>query len=61
MRVYKFYEVECQLNNLYWQNLAYFRKEEDAQEYAKIYEQKRKTSYPVRIEEKEFANLKDLK
>ena len=59
MRVYKFYEVKYQLNNLYWQNLAYFRKEEDAQEYIDSHRPVAE-HHPIKIVEHEFTNLKDL-
>ena len=61
MRVYKFYEVKYQMNNLYWQTLAYFRKKEDAEEYIKSHNPKRDLNYPVEIVEHEFTNLKNLK
>tara|TARA_Y100000310_G_scaffold313700_1_gene362370 strand:- start:11 stop:193 length:183 start_codon:yes stop_codon:yes gene_type:complete len=60
MRVYKFYEVKYQMNNLYWQNLAYFKKEEDANEYVESYRPV-SSKYPIKVIEHEFANLKDLK
>ena len=55
----KFYEVQQQLNNLRWITLAYFKKEEDACEYAKLYNTK-VVVYPTRIEERKFTKLSDL-
>ena len=56
----KFYEVQQQLNNLHWINLAYFRKEEDALEYIQFYNTK-VVVYPVRIQERNFSKLSDFK
>ena len=56
----KFYEIQEQWNNLHWNTLGYFRKEPDAKEYISMYES-RSQSYPARIVEHEFTNLKDLK
>ncbi len=55
----KFYEVQQQWNNLYWNTMAYFRKEADAKEYLSAYES-RNHSYPVKIVEREFTNIKDV-
>ncbi|MAF24554.1 hypothetical protein CL634_03120 [bacterium] len=55
----KFYEVKQQLNNLRWLNLGYFRKKEDAEKYEEIYKASN-ASYPIKIEEKEFSNIKDF-
>tara|TARA_Y100000593_G_C4101780_1_gene233618 strand:- start:299 stop:481 length:183 start_codon:yes stop_codon:yes gene_type:complete len=60
MRVYKFYEVKYQMNNLYWQSLAYFKKEEDANEYIKSHRPVAE-HYPIKVIEHSFTNLKDLK
>ena len=55
----KFYEVKQQLNNLQWQNLAYFRKKGDAEKYSALYNTK-VIVYPVKIIEHEFKNIKDF-
>ena len=55
----KFYEVQEQLNNLHWRNIAYFRKKTDAQAYCKLHNT-RVVTYPVRIQEREFSSLKDM-
>ena len=55
----KFYEVQEQWNNLYWNTMAYLRKETDAKEYLSMYES-RNHKYPARIVEREFTNIKDL-
>ena len=56
----KFYEVKQQFNNLRWQNLGYFRKKADAEKYVEAYDAKG-LSYPTKIEEKEFFNMKNFK
>ena len=55
----KFYEVQEQLNNLYWRNVAYFKKKEDAKAYCSLHNT-RVVTYPVRIKERWFANIKDF-
>lgn len=55
----KFYEVQEQLNNLYWRNIAYFRKKADAEAYCKLHNT-RVVTYPVRVQEREFSNIKDF-
>ena len=55
----KFYEVKQQLNNLQWQSLSYFRKKEDAEKYAALYNTKI-VVYPTKIVEHEFRNIKDF-
>ena len=55
----KFYEVQEQLNNLYWRNLAYFKKKEDAEAYCNLHNT-RVVTYPVRVQERKFTNIKDF-
>ena len=55
----KFYEVQEQLNNLYWRNVAYFKKKEDAEAYCDLHNT-RVVTYPVRVQERKFANIKDF-
>ncbi len=55
----KFYEVQEQLNNLHWRNIAYFKKKEDAETYCDLHNT-RVVTYPVRIKERKFANIKDF-
>jgi hypothetical protein len=55
----KFYEVQEQLNNLHWRNIAYFRKEADAQAYCDLHNT-RVVTYPVRIQEREFSSIKEF-
>ena len=55
----KFYEVQEQLNNLHWRNIAYFRKKADAEDYCKLHNT-RVVTYPVRVQERKFTNIKDF-
>ncbi|MAF43674.1 MAG: hypothetical protein CMI54_05840 [Parcubacteria group bacterium] len=55
----KFYEIKQQLNNLQWQSLGYFKKEEDAEKYSTLYNTKI-VVYPTKIVEHEFKNIKDF-
>jgi len=55
----KFYEVQEQLNNLHWRNIAYFSKKSDADAYCKLHNT-RVVTYPVRVQERQFSNIKDF-
>ena len=55
----KFYEVQEQLTNLHWRNIAYFRKKADAEAYCELHNT-RVVTYPVRLQEREFSNIKDF-
>ena len=57
----KFYEVKRQLNNLYWQTEAYFLNKNEAKKYinrTKARLRKENLSWPFKIEEHEFTQLK---
>ena len=55
----KFYEVQEQLNNLTWRNIAYFRKKTEAEAYCELHNTK-VLVYPVRIKKREFSNIEDF-
>ena len=55
----KFYEVQEQLNNSQWRNIAYFKKKKDAEAYCNLHNT-RVVTYMVRIQERRFANIKDF-
>ena len=55
----KFYEVQEQLNNLYWRNVAFFKKKQDAETYCDLHNT-RVVTYPVRVRERKFTNIKDF-
>ena len=56
----KFYQVKQQMNNLHWHSLGYFKKEEDANNYCKLFNTK-VVVYPTKVVEHEFLNMKDFK
>tara|TARA_Y100000593_G_scaffold49908_1_gene94037 strand:+ start:5830 stop:6015 length:186 start_codon:yes stop_codon:yes gene_type:complete len=55
----KFYEAKQQLNNLHWQSLGFFRKEEDAEKYLSLFNTK-VVVYPTKIVEHEFMSAKEI-
>lgn len=55
----KFYEVQEQLNNLYWKHIGYFKKEEDANKYVELHNTKVIVK-PIRIRECKFSKLSDF-
>jgi|TARA_B100000676_G_C18080371_1_gene850730 hypothetical protein len=55
----KFYEVKQQLNNLHWQHLGFFKNEEMAKKYEKLFNTKT-VVYPTKVIEHSFMTEKDI-